>query len=149
MLRTRLVMCSCLATLLAPSACGGLRSDSAQAVESIEDRYSEAAPGQALALRDVTSFSWDTFHVFDPYTSQREMNGGLGFRWDGSRDLPTDRFDLLVWVHEDEVVESALLPRGDVSFPALGDGVTRGEAVFTSATVDRGSVETVVLSLVA
>lgn len=137
-----------LAIILGCVGCGDTRSDSAEVAQSVKDRYSDAATSdKLLPLADVTSFDWDTFHVFGPYTTMGGMNESLGFRWKGSRDLRTDSYQLIVWVLGGAVVESVLVSVGDVSFPVLPDGIAKEKAVFASLIADNPPGETVVLTL--
>ncbi|KAB2334522.1 hypothetical protein F7731_15045 [Cytobacillus depressus] len=70
-------------------------------------------------LNPLTDFSWDKAQLFGPYTTKEIIEESLGVSYDGQTggiDYREDIF-LLVFLHEDKVVQYAILDRqGAVNF---------------------------------
>lgn len=58
-----------------------------------------------VRLKDLTTFEWDRFYEFSPYTRREEVRETLGINWDPNTSIPhQDQNDLLVFVNRGKVV---------------------------------------------
>jgi hypothetical protein len=75
--------------------------------------------GKTFRLKEATSFDWDKFYVFAPYTTPEDIQRSLGFNWSQSNCFglsSRDDINLLVFVKDGKVVQFLEYPRGDVDF---------------------------------
>jgi hypothetical protein len=78
---------------------------------------------KTFRLNEATSFAWDKFYVFAPYTTSEDIQRTLGFNWSQSNcfDLSSrDDINLLVFVKDGKVIQFLEYPRGDVDFAEFG-----------------------------
>jgi hypothetical protein len=96
-----------------------------------------------IKIAEVTNFTWDSMHIFSPYTSAAAVDQALGFKWPEYQSLgidSNDAHDLLVFVSHDrgnkQVVKFAKYPRKLSSFrqTANGYGYSPAQAVFAVST---------------
>jgi len=92
--------------------------------------------GTVVQMADVTDFSWQQFHTFDPYSSRGLIESRLGFEWpqaDHTGIQDSDGVTLLVFVSDGAVVRYVTQPRSQGDFSGLDypAGVNTTEAVFT------------------
>lgn len=94
-----------------------------------------ASPSVIVRLKDLTTFEWDRFYAFGPYTQPEYINEALGFSWYHAHQSSIDVQDydnLLVFVKDGKVVHYHDHPRthGDFIDVARRAGYTPEEAVF-------------------
>jgi len=92
--------------------------------------------GTVVQMADVTDFSWQQFHTFDPYSSRGLIESRIGFEWpqaDRTGIQDSDGMTLLVFVGDGAVVRHVTQPRDQGDFTGLDypAGFTPTEAVFT------------------
>ncbi|MEX2603784.1 MAG: hypothetical protein WD361_06260 [Gracilimonas sp.] len=69
---------------------------------------------QSIAFGELTTFKWDSVHIFGPYTPSDIIFKRLGFRWDKVEDLSiqSDEINnLLVFTRQNKLVEYVEYPR--------------------------------------
>ncbi len=90
----------------------------------LEEKIESAIAGHdgVIRLQSLTTFEWDTFHIFLPYTGREGINNSLGFEW-----LPEnhetiinlrDGYTLLIFVRDKEVVQ-CIEYQGKLDFETL------------------------------
>ena len=94
-----------------------------------------------LRLKDLTTFEWDRFYAFAPYTQPDYICQTLGFNWDNVKESSISNQDydfLLVFVKDGKVVHFHDHPREHGTFyDVVGQtGYTPDEAVF-EVTMDQ------------
>jgi hypothetical protein len=92
-------------------------------------------PGTVVDFAQVAKFPWDRVFIFQPYTSQADIDACLGFHWDGARWSNiewSDGINLVVFVRNKSVVCWFDHSRGDGDWviPANPKGYTPQEAKF-------------------
>ena len=96
----------------------------------------QSVEGAEVRIADITKFSWDTFLVFSPYTTNVDICSRLGpmFR-ECAKEVPAvvdEGAYLLVFASADRVVHIELYPRGKGDFCEISCALvlTREQAVF-------------------
>lgn len=99
---------------------------------------SDSAPGTVVDLALLVPATWDTVHVFGPYTSSADVDAQLGFPWGGgaaARIASSDGAQLLVFTLGKQVVAhhdiarvliapARPIPRAKARFVAGAGGLT-------------------------
>jgi hypothetical protein len=85
-----------------------------------------------VRLRDLTTFDWERFYVFGPYTPPEDVRNALGIDWDPDSTIAfQDWDDLLVFVKGGKVVHYHDHPLNHGDFYGIKrTGYTPDEAVF-------------------
>lgn len=88
-----------------------------------------------VKLQSLTTFQWDKFYVFTPYTSIENIYNILGFQWRGaikSGINHRDDINLLVFVKDKKIVEYLEYPRSHGDFYKIkkANGFNAEEAIF-------------------
>ena len=94
--------------------------------------------GTIVHISQLTSFPWQQFFVFGPYTPPELIHKTIGIKWHGVEDSGIDMnkgFNLLVFVADDRVVLSVRHPRskGDFTEACLSRAFTPDNAAFSVA----------------
>ena len=118
-------------------------SQSDRTLEHLIEAEADKGTGTVVQLSSLTDFSWDTVHVFPPYTSQAAIDEQLGFAWPEARATDirdNDGIALLVFVSQGAVVRSVAQPRnkGDFAQVTSGRGLAPSAAVFVVRTGQDG-----------
>lgn len=95
-----------------------------------------------IRLKDLTDFTWDRVHIFNPYTPTEKIDEDLGYVWQsaGHTDIYTlDAIILLVFTNNGKVVFYVDHPRhlGDLRGNYKQGGYRPDEAKFR--VVERGT----------
>ncbi|MCL1632837.1 hypothetical protein M3N64_12995 [Sporolactobacillus sp. CPB3-1] len=93
--------------LILLTACSG-----AQHNTQLEKNVSSLAEHKkSIDINSYTHFKWDRAYLFGPYTSQKNINKELGFKFRDPSDLDfRDDIYLLVFVKDKQVIQYAELP---------------------------------------
>lgn len=86
---------------------------------SFEKALTQAiAKNNEINLNDITSFEWDNFYIFLPYTTTEYINKMLGYNWLRREllGLQYDENQLLVFTKDKKVVMSIILQRSKGDF---------------------------------
>lgn len=88
-----------------------------------------------IRLKDLTDFTWDRVHIFNPYTPTEKIDKDLGYVWQsaGHTSIYTlDAIILLVFTNKGKVVFNVDLPRypGDLRSNYKQGGYSPEEAIF-------------------
>ena len=88
-----------------------------------------------IRLKDLTDFTWDRVHIFNPYTPTEKIDKDLGYVWQsaGHTSIYTlDAIILLVFTNKGKVVFYVDLPRypGDLRGNYKQGGYSPDEAIF-------------------
>lgn len=96
-----------------------------------------------VRLKDLTDFTWDKVHLFNPYTSTEKIDEDLGYAWPPAHSIglyQRDDISLMVFTNNGKVVSYVEQPRHPVD--AKGNykqgGYNPDEAVFE--VVERGKM---------
>lgn len=97
---------------------------------------------EKVDISKITSFSWDRMYIFDPYTSEREIDETIGIHWSGSKSTfieSSDSITLIVFIDEGTVVQYLEFWREPWDFAYLenDNGYGVDEASFTVDKIGR------------
>ena len=92
---------------------------------------------QTVNFSKIAPFSWEKVYFFRPYTSHKRIDSILGRFWLTSRFThieTSDRITLIVFVHNQSVIQFIEFPRRQGDFSTLDNdmGYLREDAVFSA-----------------
>ncbi|MBS2937238.1 hypothetical protein KDN32_05745 [Nocardioides sp. J2M5] len=128
------------------SACG-----EEEAGTSVHDFMESTSEVNTLALSDIYDHDVSGVVIVCAYTGAKAIRDELGFRWRGAAGLAdkldsTDTHQAIIAVHEDDVVESEVVPIDvlhlcdmDLSYPATIDAGTTLRIAWSSVPWSDGT----------
>ena len=138
----RIKVFSRLATLATLCFFSCKQHEAASPEEVIGRLRTELESNDVVVLERAAPFEWTSAYVFPPYTADEELDRVLGFSWDGpNTSLATiDHFFLIVFVHDNTVVQSVEFPirEADFSREVLSRKLLRKQAKFRVEHPDSG-----------
>lgn len=102
-----IAVCVLFLQLILLTACSGTQHNT-QLEKNI---FSLAEYKNNIDINSYAHFKWDRAHLFEPYTTQENINKKLGFKFKDSSDIGgRDDIYLLVFVKDNQVIQYAELP---------------------------------------